>query len=137
MKQNNHLRSRLRVARGLGSAKTGVHHWWLERITALALIPLSLWFVVSLLQAMLFPTATDVANWLSSPWVVLLMIALLVTLFSHAALGNQVVIEDYVKGPFMKYGLIIGNKFFCFALAIVSILAVLKLHFLDIASASF
>ncbi len=137
MKNNNHLRSKLRNVRGLGSAKGGVHHWWLERITALALVPLGLWFMYSLVEAMLFPTATDVANWLSSPFPALFLIILIMAGFIHIALGNQVIIEDYIKCPYQKYTLIIGNKFLCFSLAVVSVMAVLKMHFMDIASASF
>ncbi len=134
--EKNHLRSKLRVAQGLGSAHSGVHHWWTLRITAVALIPLSLWFICSLMQAMLLPSAMDVRNWLSSPLTAILLSLMIVAGFWHMCLGNREVIEDYVKCHVMKFSLLMLNAFACFTLAAVGLLAVIKIHLLDLAAAA-
>ncbi|NBO18213.1 MAG: succinate dehydrogenase, hydrophobic membrane anchor protein [Proteobacteria bacterium] len=126
------MRSKLGRVKGLGSAHHGLSHWWLIRVTAVALIPLSLWFVISLVTALLSPNVIYVAQWFSSPVNAMLMVAMLAALFIHTSLGLQEVIVDYVKCSVSRYGLLMLNTFLCFAFAITSILAVLKLHFLDV-----
>jgi succinate dehydrogenase / fumarate reductase membrane anchor subunit len=126
------FRTALGKVRGLGSARHGVGHWWLQRMTALALIPLSLWFVSALVSAMLSPNVVVVAEWFSSPVNAILMVVMLVALFMHAKLGVQVVVEDYVHGPFAKYAALLANGLICYLFMAICILAVLKLHFLDI-----
>lgn len=120
------LRSPLGKVRGLGSAKEGVGHWWAQRTTAIALVPLSLWFVVSLLGAL----GSDYAatrEWLSSPLVGAAMLGLIIALFYHATLGLQVVIEDYVHEEAAKIAALLAMKL-AFALAgLVAIVAVLKI----------
>lgn len=128
------LRTGLSKAKGLGAAKHGVEHWWLQRVTAVALVPLSAWFVYSLITVMLARDIVSVSGWFTSPINTIVMILMLVALFLHAKLGVQVVIEDYVKHPVMKYGLLLASNFACFAFAAVCIVAVLRLHFLDIAA---
>lgn len=127
-------RSRLSQARGHGSAKDGVMHWWLQRVTALALIPLTVWFLASLLSATHTDDPFQVVDWLASPLHAVPMLGFIVALFWHAKLGMQVVIEDYVHTPGAKYVLLLGNTFFSIGAAIVSILAVLKLHMFNIVS---
>jgi succinate dehydrogenase / fumarate reductase, membrane anchor subunit len=134
MQPERDLRSTLSKAKGLGAAHHGVGHWWLQRVTAVAIIPLSAWFVYSLVTTMLSPNVIRVAEWFSSPFSTILMVILLAATFIHAQLGMQVVIEDYVKGPVAKYALLMGNTFICYVFAALSILAVLKLHFLDVAT---
>lgn len=129
------LRSKMRNAKGLGAAHHGVRHWWMQRITALALIPLSVWFVVSLMQAVMFPTPELVAEWLASPLNALMLVLMILALFTHACLGVQTVIEDYVKTPFAKYAVLIINYLGCILLAAVCALSILRLHFIDIGSA--
>ncbi len=133
MKQSD-LRSGISKVKGLGSAHHGVSHWWWQRVTAVALIPLSVWFVYSLVSVMLSPSVLDVAAWFASPVNTVAMGLLLAALFFHAKLGVQVVIEDYVHGSFWKYTLLLGNTFICFTFAAISIVAILKLHFLDVAA---
>ncbi len=120
------LRTPLARARGLGSAKQGSHHWWLQRLSSIALVPLSLWFVASIV-ALAGAGYTDVLVWLSNPIVAALMILTLVATFHHAALGMQVVYEDYVSPHWLMLTVDIVTKFLCVALAVVSILAVLKI----------
>jgi len=132
MTATSNLRTELAKVKGLGASRHAVGHWWLQRVTAVALIPLSLWFLVSLLTALLSPNVVKVAQWFSSPVHTILMALLLVATFIHAKLGVQVVIEDYVHKPFAKYFLLLANTFICFGFATVCILAVLKLHFLDV-----
>ncbi|MGB3864370.1 MAG: succinate dehydrogenase, hydrophobic membrane anchor protein [Xanthobacteraceae bacterium] len=118
------FRSPLGRAIGLGSAKTGFGHWWTERITALALIPLSAWFAASLI-AYSGSGYQAFAGWIGSPVTTVLMILLLITLFWHAALGLQVVIEDYVHSA-AKIWMLLTTHFVCFALATAGIVATLR-----------
>ena len=134
--KNSELRSKLGIARGLGAAKSGVSHWWWQRVSALALIPLSIWFLGAVIKVMTSPSVLVVASWFSSPFNAGFMVLFLLAVFAHAKLGVQVVIEDYCKSNFAKYSLLLANSFFCIAAAIFSVIAVLKLHFLDIAASS-
>ena len=132
MKPASELQSKLAKAKGLGSAKHGVGHWWFQRVTAVALIPLALLFVAAVLRTLMAHDITTVMAWFASPVNAFLLATMLVAMFYHAKLGLQVVIEDYVKCPCAKYGLLLGNIFFCFGGATLSIITVLKLHFLDV-----
>lgn len=127
-------RTQLKRVKGLGSSHHGLSHWWLQRVTAVALVPLSVWFIISLMSSLLTTSVVKVAEWFASPFNSVLMILLLGSTFVHAKLGIQVVIEDYVKCSKSKFLLLFLNMFVCSMLAAISILAVLKLHFLDIAS---
>lgn len=100
------LRSELGRVRGLGSAKEGVQHWWMQRMTALALIPLSLWFVAMVVLMTDVDRATAV-DWLSLPLTLGLMSVFLVALIYHAVLGLQVVIEDYIHSHAAKLVLLL------------------------------
>jgi succinate dehydrogenase / fumarate reductase membrane anchor subunit len=131
--KNTKFRSKLSIARGLGSAKSGVTHWWVQRVTAVAMIPLSIWFLSAIISVMMSPDVFFVTKWFSSPVNTLLLISLIGALFFHAKLGLQVVIEDYIKCPYSKYSALLANTFFCFGGATLCIIAVLKLHFLDVA----
>lgn len=122
------LRSPLSQARGLGSAKEGVGHWWVQRLTAIALIPLSLWFVVSVARFPLLDHATMVA-WIKAPLVAVALSLFFVAMIHHATLGVQVVIEDYVGNEGTKLVSIVLAKFALYAIAAASVFAVLKIAF--------
>lgn len=122
------LRSPLGRVRGLGSAKTGVHHWWHQRTSAIALVPLSLWFVYALLGHMRTSHAETVA-WIRSPFVTVLLLALILALFYHAKLGVQVVIEDYVHNDMAKLTLLTLMKLTLAFGALLGVVAVLKIAF--------
>ncbi|MGR8918735.1 MAG: succinate dehydrogenase, hydrophobic membrane anchor protein [Gammaproteobacteria bacterium] len=122
------LRSDLGRVRGLGSAKSGSHHWWHQRLSAVAMIPLGLWFVVTILGHM-GDTYAEVVAWISSPFVTVLLIALIASVFYHAKLGLQVVIEDYVHVEAAKVALLIVMKLAMVFGALLGIVAVLKTSF--------
>ena len=125
-KTSKDLRSPLSRARGLGSAKDGVHHFWVQRVSALALIPLSLWFVYSV--ACLARGPADFAAvqwWVSAPSVAVALVLFLATAVYHSLLGVQVVIEDYSGGA-LRITLLLLSKFFHAIVAAAGIFAVLK-----------
>ncbi len=120
------LRSPLGRVRGLGSAKEGVDHWWAQRLTALALIPLAVWFVIALLGV----TGADYATvraWVGSPVVAGLLILLIVATFYHAYLGLQVVIEDYVHSEAWKLFALLAVRGASWLLAVLGVVSVLVL----------
>ena len=123
---DNSMRTPIGRVRGLGSAKSGLHHWWMQRVTALALIPLTLWFVASVIS-LAGAGHAETEAWLGSPVVAVLMISLVIATFYHAALGLQVVIEDYIHHEGVKLALLLGVKLVAFLLAITALFAVLKL----------
>lgn len=112
-------------ARGLGSAKTGVEHWWAQRLTALALIPLAVWFVISVVSLVGADQAT-VRAWMETPLSAALMVLLIVATFHHAQLGLQVVIEDYVSSEGLKIAALVAVKFAAALLGLISVFAVLR-----------
>jgi succinate dehydrogenase / fumarate reductase membrane anchor subunit len=120
------LRTPLARVTGLGSAKDGTGHWWMQRLTAIALVPLMVWFVASLVSLAGAEQAA-VKAWLQNPLAALLLLLLLGAGFYHLKLGLQVVIEDYIHGHAAKVALLIANAFACIGLGGGSILAVLKL----------
>ncbi len=95
------LRSPLGQVLGRGAAKDGVHHWWVQRLTAVALVPLAIWFVVSLLS---LPTLSypAVSAWMGQAWTAVLLILFVLSAAWHSQLGVRVVIEDYVHGRGMR-----------------------------------
>ena len=120
------MRSPLGRAIGLGSAKEGVEHWWVQRITAVALVPLSLWFVVAIIR-LVGADIDTVGEWVGRPLPAILLVLLLIATFYHAALGLQVVIEDYVHAELTKLGLVMIVRLVCFAFAVAGIFAVLSM----------
>ncbi|MHB8404324.1 MAG: succinate dehydrogenase, hydrophobic membrane anchor protein [Gammaproteobacteria bacterium] len=122
------FRTPLGRARGLGSAKRGTGHWLAQRITAVALIPLSLWFVISVMIYLRADYGT-VLNWMHSPVVAVLLVLLVATLYYHAYLGLQTVIEDYVHDEWFKVSTLVVLKFICILLATAGIFAVLRVAF--------
>ena len=120
------LRSPLGRARGLGSARAGSHHWWAQRLTAIALVPLTLWFIFSVIH-LSGATHSVVIDWLSAPLTLGLMVALIVATFHHLQLGLQVVIEDYVHQEAAKTCAMLLMKAVCVMLALVCLVSVLKI----------
>lgn len=122
------LRTPLGRVLGQGSAKEGVHHWWVQRLTALALIPLGIWFVVAVLTLPL-RDHTAVAGWIGQGWNALLLILFVLVSARHSQLGVQVVIEDYVHGHGSKAFALITSTFIHVLLAAAAMFAILKIAF--------
>lgn len=120
------IQSPLARARGLGAAKEGVSHWWAQRVSAVALVPLTLWFVFSLASNAGADHAA-IINWLASPLVAVPLVLYLAALFYHSQLGLQVVVEDYVHAKWLKLGTLIVLQFANIALAVCAIFSVLKI----------
>ena len=125
---SNSVRSPLARVRGLGSAQHGVGDWWAQRVTAVALVPLTVWFVASVVSLAGADFRT-VALWMGSPVTAVLLILMLAALFRHAQLGLRVVIEDYVHNEGAKIALLLAVNAVLALLAVGSILSVLKLVF--------
>ena len=119
------LRSPLSRVLGSGSAKEGTEHWWQQRVTAVALLILGLWFAIAIAGLDSFDQAA-VAAWVASPFNAIMLLLLAVTLAWHSLLGLQVVVEDYVHGPALKVLSIVLNKFVHVFLAIAAAFAILK-----------
>lgn len=119
-------RSPLGRARGLGSAKQGTHHFWIQRVTAVALIPLVLWFVYSIAQ---LPSGDyeAVRWWVHAPSVAVALVLFISCVLYHSLLGVQVVIEDYVAGEGAKIVALLLSKFAHVIAAVAGIFAVLKI----------
>ncbi len=131
MKHNDkHFSSNLSHARGLGSAKEGVGHWVWQRLTALAMIPLTLWFLISIMSLLQKNDVIAVQDWFYSPLNTMLSIILFTAIFLHAKLGVQVVIEDYIHHTTLKNIKLIAIRLIFLAAAILSIMSIIKLHFL-------
>ncbi len=119
-------RSQLGRVRGSGSAKAGVHHWYAERITSIALVPLSLWFVFSMVRLAGSPFEW-VRAWVERPWNTVLLLAFIIMTFHHMQLGIQVVLEDYVHEKWPQTIAILANKAICALLGLTAFLSVLKI----------
>jgi succinate dehydrogenase / fumarate reductase membrane anchor subunit len=119
--------------RGLGSAKAGAHHWWLERLTSVSTLLLFIWLLVALLR---LPRLDHemVTEWLSSPLAAVPMLLLIVSTFWHTKLGMQVIIEDYVHEEGLKLFTITLLNFFVIALGALAFFSVLKIAFAGDAS---
>ena len=122
------IRTPLAHARGLGSAKSGTGHWWAQRLTAAALIPLVIWFVVSVV--IMTGSGHDAAiAWIGNPLTAVLLVLLIVAAFHHMQLGLQVVIEDYVHTRWAQIALLLLIKGAAMLFGATAIFAVLKIAF--------
>ena len=121
------LRSPLGRVLGTGSAKEGVHHWWMQRLTSIALVPLTIWFVVSLLSLPSFEHVT-VISWIAQSWTALLLVLFILVATWHSQLGVRVVIEDYVHGGAKTLTLVLIT-FMHALIAAAGVFAVLKVAF--------
>lgn len=111
---------------GSGSGKDGAGHWWIQRVTAVALLPLSIWFLLSLVGLPLADHAGVVA-WIATDWHAVLLCLLTLTLCWHSSLGVQVVIEDYVHGPGLKVASLLAANFAHVLVAASGVFAVLRI----------
>ncbi len=119
------MRSQLGRVRGTG-AGGGVHHWYAERVTSIALVPLTLWFIYAMLS-LVGAAQEEVAAWAGHPVNTVLLLALIVMTFHHMHLGLQVVYEDYINAKWFMNILILATKGVCLLLGLLASVAVLKL----------
>ena len=121
------MKTPLGMVRGLGSAKTGTEHWWLQRVTAIANIPLVLFLVIFILAHLGAERAELVAS-IKHPLIAIALAASFLSILWHMRLGMQVVIEDYVHGGW-RIACLLANTFFTFALGIAALYAILSMSF--------
>ena len=120
------MASPLKNAKGLGSAKHGLNHWITQRATAIALVPLTIWFV-AIVAMMKDSSYQNSFNLVSNPFNATILILLVLTMFWHAQLGLQVVFEDYISRKSTRMFCIITMKFFMTAIGVLSVLSVLRI----------
>ena len=126
MKSRQSMRTPLGKVRGLGSARRGVSHWWLQRVTAMGLIPLAVYLVVSLVTCMGKDYVEAIA-WMRHPFNASVMILLLGAGFYHASLGLQVIIEDYVSNENRRLLSLVLVKLLLMGLSVLSLFSVLSI----------
>ncbi|HEY4340824.1 MAG TPA: succinate dehydrogenase, hydrophobic membrane anchor protein [Steroidobacteraceae bacterium] len=122
------LQTPLGKVRGLGSAGNGVHHWWMQRLTAVALVPLGAWLLVSLVTLPSLDFVT-VASWMGGTWTASLLTLFVLTASWHSSLGVQVIIEDYVHDHGLKTVTLVLSGFVHALLAALGVFAVLRVAF--------
>jgi succinate dehydrogenase / fumarate reductase membrane anchor subunit len=122
------MRTPLSRVRGLGSAKDGTEHFWRQRLTGIALVPLTIVFIFLVVSLTSAPYEIAVAR-IGSPIIAVILLAMVLAGVAHMRIGMQVIIEDYVHGELAKYALLLGNTFFAALIGIASILAVAKIAF--------
>lgn len=120
------LRTPLARARGLGSAKDGTSHWWMQRVSAILLAPLSVWFLFFALP-MMGTGYADARVWLAQPLHAFLILALVLTVIYHALLGVQVVVEDYIHARWLEVTLLTAIRLIAFLAALATSLAVVRI----------
>jgi succinate dehydrogenase / fumarate reductase, membrane anchor subunit len=120
------LRSPIGRVRGLGSAKEGVGHWWYQRLTAIALAPLSIFFVWLVLH-LLNADYSEIRATIGQPVIAVLLMSFMLCLFYHGALGLQVIIEDYIHHRTTEITLLVLVKFSAFLFSLASVLAIARI----------
>ena len=123
------MRSHLGRVRGLGSSNDGIHHWWMQRLSGIALVPLCLWFVFSVVGILVDADLATVTDWVGLHYNPVLLILFVICMFHHAQLGLQVVIEDYVRSEPTKVTLLVSVKLGALLLGACSTFAVIRLTF--------
>ncbi len=121
------MRSALGRARGLGSAKSGTHHWIMQRVTAIIMIPLMLYIIYGFMMHVVFGNYVSAVNWLHNPLAATGIVVMLLAALYHAVLGLQVIIEDYVHSAATKFFSIISIKLIAALMAVSGLLATIKI----------
>ena len=132
MHSNDNFRTPMKQVRGLGTAHSGVHHFWLSRMTAVALVPLTIWFLIKLLTAFGTTDRGTVQHFFQDPISTLLMAIFMVAMLIHSRLGIQTIIEDYVHCRSKKLSLLVFSSAAHLLIGAASLFALVKLHFLGL-----
>ena len=122
------MKTALGKVRGSGAAKNGTHHWWMQRVTAIGLLPLVVWLIVSLV-GLINADHAQVVEWVSNPFTTLLLTLFVFSGFYHAKLGLQVVIEDYVHSEGTKVLSLLFVNFATISCGLLAIIAIFKISF--------
>jgi succinate dehydrogenase / fumarate reductase membrane anchor subunit len=122
------IRTPIGRVRGLGSARSGTGHFWHQRLTAVANVPLTIAFII-ILVSLLGRSHATVVQVLGTPLVAIVMLLFIGSIAYHMKLGMQAIIEDYVHDEKWKFAAVIGNIFFCIAIGLAATFAILKLSF--------
>jgi succinate dehydrogenase membrane anchor subunit len=128
MSDKTSMRTPLARVQHLGSARSGTRHFWQQRLTSVALVPLTIVFIV-ILVSLLGRNHAAAVQIIGSPFVAILMMLFIVTGVYHMWLGMQMVIEDYVSDEPVKFAMLMANTFFCVAVVFTTLYAILKLSF--------
>ncbi len=122
------MRSYLSRARGMGAAGSGLHHWWVERVTGIALVPLTIWFIYAVLHLLGAPQSA-VHRFVANPVNTVLLLATVVMTFHHMQLGLQVVMEDYIDSKKWQATALLLNKAVALVLGLLCIVSILRMAF--------
>lgn len=120
------LQTPLGRVRGLGSARSGTHHWWMQRVTSIALLPLTIWFVFAV-WGLAGASHAETLAFIASPLNAALLLSLIAATFHHMAAGLQVVIEDYVRDDRARMAALLAVKGACWLLALLAAISVLRI----------
>jgi len=126
--EGSSIRTPLARVRGLGAAHSGTGHFWRQRLTAVANVPLVIGFVV-IVASLLGRNHAAVVQVLGSPFVAIVLLLFIISVTTHMRIGMQVIIEDYVHDDIPKLVCLLANTFFTVAVALTAIYAILKLSF--------
>jgi succinate dehydrogenase / fumarate reductase membrane anchor subunit len=119
------LQTPLGRVRGLGSARSGTHHWWMQRVTSIALLPLTIWFVFAV-WGLAGATHEQALAFIAAPLNAVLLLSLIAASFHHAAAGLQVVVEDYVRDDRLRIAALLAIRGGCWVLGLLAALSVLR-----------
>jgi succinate dehydrogenase / fumarate reductase membrane anchor subunit len=125
---NHNMRTPLARVRGLGSAKSGTEHFWKQRMTAVANVPLTIAGIVIVIS-LLGRNHAAAAQIVGQPVIAIILLLFVFSIVTHMRIGMQVVLEDYIHDDRMKFALVMLNTFFCVAVGLAAAFAILKLSF--------
>ena len=123
------MRSFLSRARGVGAAGSGTHHWFVERVTAIALVPLTVWFIYAVLHLLGAPQHS-VHRFVANPINTVLLLAMVAMTFHHMQLGLQVIMEDYIDSKKWQAAALLLNKAVALILGLLCTVSILRMAFI-------
>ncbi len=122
------MRTPLGIVKGLGSAKEGTHHWWVQKVTSVALFPLTVWFITSI-ATLVGSDYEAIITWIRNPLTTVLLVLFVGFVFYHFRIGVQVILDDYANSRKAKLTGLFLNDSFCLVFGLLSIFSILKIAF--------